>query len=89
MSNLKYLVSKKTKIKKGLKWRHILDKTIFLKVFVNYLQILSLSEGFDLKWPEELLSIFRIEGQIVQFAQQIFALDCFLSGKTIFFIYKI
>lgn len=74
------MAEKKDNEKKSLKWIAMMNKTIYLKIFVNYLQVISLSRGYNLKWPIELETVFKIQGQASQVAQQIFALDCFISS---------
>ena len=59
----------------------MMNKTIYLKIFVNYLQVISLSKGYNLNWPGELVTVFKVQGQAGQIAQQILALDCFISSK--------
>lgn len=60
-----------------------MNKTIYMKIFLNYLQVISLSKGFNLNWPETIQSLFKAQGQVSQITQQILALDCFISCKII------
>ena len=76
------MAEKKDDEKKSLKLVTMMNKTIYLKIFVNYLQVISLSKGYNLNWPGELATLFKAQGQASQFAQQVFALDCFISSKT-------
>lgn len=80
------MADKKDDDKKGLKWIMMMNKTIYLKIFVNYLQVISLSKGYNLNWPGELITVFKVQGQASQFAQQVFAMDCFLSSKLKFYL---
>lgn len=74
------MADKRENEKKGLKWIMMMNKTIYLKIFVNYLQVISLSKGYNLNWPDDMITLFKIQGQASQFAQQVFALDCFLQS---------
>ena len=74
------MAAKKDSEKKGLKLMSMMNKTIYLKIFMNYLQVISLSKGFNLNWPGELITVFKVQGQASQIAEQVFALDCFIAS---------
>lgn len=59
-----------------------MNKTIYMKIFLNYLQVLSLAKGFNLNWPDAIKEIFKAQGQVSEVSQQILAMDCFLSSKA-------
>lgn len=81
ISNMRILAEKTHFEKKdSFKMITIMNNTIYLKIFVNYLQIVSLSKGFELKWPSSLQNLFKTQGQVTEIAQNILAFDCFINS---------
>jgi len=57
--------------------------SIYLKIFVNYVQLVTVTAGFQLSWPSYVLELFNIQEQAGNVSEQIFSFDCFRdSGET-------
>jgi hypothetical protein len=52
--------------------------SIYLKIFINYLQPISIIAGFDLKWPEYVLGFLKNQENAGTMSEQILSLDCLL-----------
>ena len=56
--------------------------SIYLKILINFLQLLYIVSRFNIKWPEYIKMLFQIELFPVSSMDQFFSLDCFLSEFT-------
>lgn len=56
--------------------------TILLRIFTNYLQMISIISSFNMDWPSQLNTAFQQFNQISTAASQIFSFDCFLQGAV-------
>lgn len=54
-------------------------QSVYIKIFVNYLQLVMLTTTFDLQWPSLVLKIFSIQNDAGTVTDQIFSFDCFLN----------
>lgn len=66
--------------------------SIYIKVLLNYIQLVSLTSKFRLSWPDEVDSLLATQGQAGEVSSQLFSIDCFLiddddkdSYKKIYF----
>eukprot|EP00741_Cyanophora_paradoxa_P020064 tig00021222_g19365.t1 len=61
--------------------------SILIKIFLNYVQIMTFSQAFDLPWPNSLKDIFRIQEYSTAPLSSIISIDCMLrpSGSSVFF----
>ncbi|CAG9311412.1 unnamed protein product [Blepharisma stoltei] len=55
-------------------------QSIYIKIFVNYLQLVMLMSTFDLSWPSTVLEIFAVQNNAGSISDQIFSFDCFLDS---------
>ena len=64
------------------------------KILLNYLQVISLSRTFPLRWPKELITLFQMQGSISTLGEHIVNVDCVVGtgssaalfyGKLVFF----
>ncbi|CAG9326023.1 unnamed protein product [Blepharisma stoltei] len=57
-------------------------QSVYIKIFVNYLQLVVLITTFNLSWPDTVLNIFSIQTNAGSVSDEIFSFDCFLNtGK--------
>jgi predicted outer membrane repeat protein len=55
--------------------------SIYVKIFINYLQNVSVVAGFDLEWPEYVLEFLSIQENAGNLSDQILSIDCMLYEK--------
>ena len=55
--------------------------SIYIKIFTNYLQLMSLTANFNFNWPTYVLELFNVQQQAVSGADTLFSVDCYLSTK--------
>ena len=53
--------------------------SIFIKIMLNYLQLVMLTAAFQMKWPSYMKELFKIQQSAGNVTEQIFAVDCFFS----------
>ena len=58
--------------------------SIYFRVLLNYLQIVSLAQNFNLKWPQGLKDLFDIQFRIGNIGDFIFSYDCLIASKLKF-----
>ena len=56
--------------------------SIYIKIMLNYLQLVMLTSTFQMKWPGYMKQLFSIQNSAGNITEQIFAVDCFFSGST-------
>ena len=57
--------------------------SIYIKIFTNYVQLVYLTTQFNLKWPDAVLDLFRIQKSTATVTEQVFSVDCYIeSGDT-------
>ena len=55
--------------------------SIYFKILMNYIQIVTLTISFNLDWPSLVKSMFSVQSQAGN-SDQLFSIDCFLSSQT-------
>ena len=56
--------------------------SIYLKILVNHLQLISLTQSFNFDFPEELVKFFSGTGDVKEStATQILSVDCFMDKR--------
>ncbi len=53
---------------------------ISFKIFLNYIQTVSIVASFNMKWPIYARSFFNAQSGVGTFSTQLFSLDCFARG---------
>lgn len=86
ISKLKLITIDKTTNKLTPKSKRDMQLSIFFKIFLNYLQIVSLAQDFDLTWPDVIQNIFSIQYNLGNISQYMFSFDCFIKGYLCFVI---
>lgn len=51
--------------------------SIYLKIFVNYLQLVTVTAAFNLAWPSYVMQVFKAQETAGNVSEQIFSFDCF------------
>ncbi len=72
-----------------LETRKAILRSIYMKIFLNYLQIVSLSQTLDFNWNEILVNLFQIQQSAGDLTEQAFSVDCFLKGRIYFLLRKL
>ena len=54
--------------------------SIYFKILMNYVQIVSLTISFDLSWPNFVRKMFEVQGKASGGSEQILSVDCFLES---------
>lgn len=55
--------------------------SIYMKIFVNYLQLVTVTAAFDLAWPVDVSTMLSAQESAGSISEQIFALDCYGSSE--------
>jgi hypothetical protein len=58
--------------------------SVYIKIFMNYLQLVFLATTFNLSWPRLVLDMFAIQQQAGGFTEQIFSIDCEVRSDSYF-----
>jgi len=66
-----------TTIKSAVRTKSL--SSIYIKILMNYLQIVILAASFNLAWPEQVLQLFSAQESAGSFTEQAFSVDCFLA----------
>ena len=53
----------------------------YMKILLNYLHIVSLSQAFDLDWPDSLKNLFQFQNNVGSISDQVFSIDCFVPSE--------
>ena len=53
--------------------------SIYLKIFANYLQLVTLTESFDLNWPEQVVEVREAHETAGSVGDHILSFDCFFD----------
>ena len=56
--------------------------SIYFRIFLNYLQVVSLAKGFDLEWPDTIKELFSVQFSMGNVSEQVYSIRCFQSSKT-------
>jgi hypothetical protein len=55
--------------------------SIYMKIFVNYLQLVTVTAAFDLAWPLDISSMLSAQESAGNVSEQVFSLDCYRSSQ--------
>lgn len=55
--------------------------SIFMKILMNHMQLITLTASFNFSWPEQVLSFFSAVKPASSASTQVLSFDCFLSGS--------
>ncbi|CAG9321984.1 unnamed protein product [Blepharisma stoltei] len=58
--------------------------SIYIKILINYFQLISLTTTFSLSWPNYVKELFSIQNNASFISDQIFSFDCFLYHNKAF-----
>jgi len=56
--------------------------SIYLKIFMNYLQLVMLTASFNLSWPTFVLKLFSAQESTGAVTEQVFSIDCFINSAS-------
>jgi hypothetical protein len=56
--------------------------SIYIKIFINYLQLVTLMASFNLEWPDFVLDLFVVQEKAGTATEQLYNLDCYLSNNS-------
>ncbi|TNV88134.1 hypothetical protein FGO68_gene5028 [Halteria grandinella] len=56
--------------------------SVFFRILLNHLQILTLTASFDLSWPENLLKFFKDIQPFSDVQNQLFSIDCIITNQS-------
>ena len=87
ISKLKAITIDKATNKLTSKSKRDMHLSIFFRIFLNYLQIVSLAQDFDLTWPDVVQNMFAIQYNLGNISQYMFSFDCFVKCQN-FIIYN-
>ncbi|CAG9321206.1 unnamed protein product [Blepharisma stoltei] len=58
--------------------------SVYIKIFVNYIQLIIMTTTFNFAWPDYVKRLFSVQNNATFVSDQIFSFDCFLSnGKDL------
>ncbi|CAG9331088.1 unnamed protein product [Blepharisma stoltei] len=52
---------------------------VYLKIFLNYIQLVNIASTFDLSWPSEVIELFYVQNGVDYVYQQIYSFECLLK----------
>ncbi|CAG9319460.1 unnamed protein product [Blepharisma stoltei] len=52
---------------------------VYLKIFLNYIQLVNIASNFDLNWPSEVIELFYVQNGVDYVYQQIYSFECLLK----------
>ena len=55
--------------------------SIYMKIFVNYLQLVTVTAAFDLAWPLDISSMLSAQESAGNISELVFSLDCYRSSQ--------
>ena len=56
-----------------------ISQSTVLKIFVNYVQIISIIKSLNLSWPSELIDFFTFHSSFGQITDNLLSVDCIMS----------
>ena len=65
-----------------MKNKYVLNKvcqSIILKIFVNYAQILSISNSLNIRWPGEVSSFLKLQSSFGQLSDSLLSIECLIK----------
>ncbi|CAG9323996.1 unnamed protein product [Blepharisma stoltei] len=73
------LIMTRSSIKSAYKPKSL--TSVYIKIFMNYLQLVVVTASFNLNWPQLVLQVFSIQNTAGSMTDQIFSVDCYLQGQ--------
>lgn len=55
--------------------------SVFLKIFLNYSQMISILQAFDLKWPIEIKTFFNVYSNAGGISSDVVSFDCLVKDE--------
>ena len=55
--------------------------SIFIKILLNYIQLVMLTASFQLQWPNYAKELFKVQQSAGSATEQVFSVDCFLDNS--------
>lgn len=56
--------------------------SILIKIFLNYVQLVSIVGSFQFQWPEEVKTMFTVQNTVASGPAEVFSLDCLFPPQT-------
>lgn len=56
--------------------------SILVKVFLNYVQLVSIVGSFQFQWPEQIKTMFEVQNKVASSPSVVFSVDCLLPNQT-------
>jgi hypothetical protein len=56
-------------------------KSVYLKIFLNYLQLATLTASFNLSWPSFVTELLSVEDKSGDVTEQALSIDCFIQEQ--------
>lgn len=57
-------------------------QSVYIKILMNHLQLITLTASFDFDWPERVLKIFDTTKPVAEVSTQFLSFDCFLDQRN-------
>ena len=57
-------------------------QSVYIKLLMNHLQLLTLTSSFDLRWPDSVSSFFSSSNEVAQVTTQFLSFDWFLDQRN-------
>ena len=57
-------------------------QSVYIKLLMNHLQLLTLTSSFDLRWPDSVSSFFNSSNEVAQVSTQFLSFDWFLDQRN-------
>jgi len=55
--------------------------SILIKIFLNYVQLVSIVASFDFEWPSQVTSLFTVQSKVSSSSSTVFSIDCFIPSS--------
>ena len=55
--------------------------SVYIKIFLNHMQMLLITASFDLDWPPQVESLLKASGPITESSGEIVSFDCFMDTR--------
>lgn len=62
-----------------------LDKclSIYLKIYMNYIHMISIISGMDFRWPYYIENYFSVQNNVGSVSSQVISIECLIIGKIV------
>ncbi len=59
-----------------------LDKylSIYMKIYMNYIHMISIISGMDFRWPYYIESYFSVQNNVGSVSSQVISIECMILG---------